>query len=1608
MKFISRVRDLSRAFQWAHVQPAVIGICLLVTSFQAAAIEPYQEYRKRIESAQNLTALNDNMFGDSVSLFNGKTDFSNTDIDLPGNDVLPVQLNRHYSAELIVQNGSSYDSSLGGAGGWSVDVPYISGMFNMSVDWRNERCSVSMVPSVGGGAFQLTEVWQGNTVHIPGGSDRAMLGAGTQMPTDGVQRKWTTKERDAFSCIPMQWGLTGEGFLMQTSSGLRYYFDVAVKRYAGVMYKQLATGAPPTSFARNKTYILASKVVDRFGNSVHYEYNSKGNPTRIWSSDGREINLTYLNGQLDTATANGRSWKYQYGTVGGETRLSAVVLPDSSRWQYSYSNSLAIPYTPWDGGTSPNCAVQPPASGIAFTLTVTHPGGAVGTFDFTDQRHYRSGVHRSECQSRVTNSEYTYELSTPNFFDVMTLWRKSVSGPGLAQTLTWVYDYDQGYQGLWGTNGQAAPYPCTTCPTEKITTVTNPDQSKTKHHYGFQYALNEGRLLATDTLDSSGVVRRTEATTYLAEAEVAGQNFSPRYGTIYHGDDPSSAFVRPVVKNTITQDGVTFTSQVNKGCGGSAVYCVDIFARPTNQTRSSTLGYSRTDATTYWDQQSLWVLGQVASSTNVDTGLVESQTTYDTATALPISSYAFGKLKQTLGYYADGTVKTVADGGSNTTTLSTWKRGTPTSIQYADGTTASAVVDNNGWIISATNEAGFTTSYGYDAMGRLSSIAHPTGDAVAWNNTTLTFAPVASAEYGIAAGHWKKTVSTGNARTVAYYDAYWRPLVEESYDIADAAGTRSVNVKRYDKSGNLAFQSYPIASLTDYAAVTQGSRTTYDVLDRVTRVEQDSELGALATTTEYLSGFKTKVTNPRQQATTTSFKVYDQPSTDWPVAIVHPEGAYTDIVRDPFGKPTSLTRRNADNSQRVTRGYVYDGYQQLCRTQEPEIGDTFMGYDAAGNLTWSASGYVNSDVQVCADPSWVAVRRVDRTYDARNRLTNLVFPDGRGNQWWSYTPDGLPAAIYTDNATGGDQVVNSYSYNKRRLLTAEFASNLYTWSQVYTYNANGHLQGLTYPTNLYVDYAPNALGQPTKAGAYASGVSYYPNGGIKQFTYGNGIVHTMTQNARQLPARTTDAGVLDFDTRFDANGNVTDIYDLAQGSFYNRHMYYDGLDRLKDAGSWVFGGDAWHHFTYDALDNIKSWKLAGVKDYANYYYEPGRNRLTNIQDSTGASIVGLEYDLQGNLSNKNGQGYNFDYGNRLRGVAGKETYRYDGHGRRVMAAHSTQGNILSMYGQSGQLLYGEDFRASGRKASEYVYLNGSLVGIRERNIDTNAYSTKYQHTDALGSPVAVTNESGQVVDRTHYEPFGAAINKPNYQGPGYTGHVMDAATGLTYMQQRYYDPQIGRFLSRDPVTANPNTGANFNAYWYANNNPYRFTDPDGRAVVGLYSNDTDSLFMKDSSTGAWAFVQAESGGKPFGDPIPAGYYSILERAGKASYYRLERHDSNYGDDDTPEGRDELRLHGPGRTIGCVAVCTIPETNAIDRMLKSTRTGQVKVDDKSIKGRLTGAKETLKSYGTLRVLPTGSSLRYDAKSGRVSIQWSETGSRIKRSQTVCTVKDGSCK
>lgn len=109
--------------------------------------------------------------------------------------------------------------------------------------------------------------------------------------------------------------------------------------------------------------------------------------------------------------------------------------------------------------------------------------------------------------------------------------------------------------------------------------------------------------------------------------------------------------------------------------------------------------------------------------------------------------------------------------------------------------------------------------------------------------------------------------------------------------------------------------------------------------------------------------------------------------------------------------------------------------------------------------------------------------------------------------------------------------------------------------------------------------------------------------------------------------------------------------------------------------------------------------------------------------------------------------------------------------------------------------------------------------------------TTYYHNDALGSVVAASNDAGALLWRKEYAPFGEQLDSTTEQEKlAYTGKEHDDVTGLTYFGARYYDPHLGRFMSVDPVGFVDSEPMTFNRYSYANNNPYKYVDPDGEFV----------------------------------------------------------------------------------------------------------------------------------------------------------------------------------
>lgn len=170
--------------------------------------------------------------------------------------------------------------------------------------------------------------------------------------------------------------------------------------------------------------------------------------------------------------------------------------------------------------------------------------------------------------------------------------------------------------------------------------------------------------------------------------------------------------------------------------------------------------------------------------------------------------------------------------------------------------------------------------------------------------------------------------------------------------------------------------------------------------------------------------------------------------------------------------------------------------------------------------------------------------------------------------------------------------------------------------------------------------------------------------------------------------------------------------------------------------------------------------------------------------------------------------------------------------------------------------------------------------------------TTYYHNDHLGSPVAATDERNELLWRAHFRPYGERQENPAkgaFGTPGYTGHAQDKDSGLVYAGARYYDPMVGRFMAVDPVGVDPESPASFNRYAYANDNPMRFFDPDGRmsddAILhgGWVPGFEGNLYNGPSS---WGPISGTKRGlTPQGELVNGGSVkgaSVATEAGKAS------------------------------------------------------------------------------------------------------------------------------
>ena len=146
----------------------------------------------------------------------------------------------------------------------------------------------------------------------------------------------------------------------------------------------------------------------------------------------------------------------------------------------------------------------------------------------------------------------------------------------------------------------------------------------------------------------------------------------------------------------------------------------------------------------------------------------------------------------------------------------------------------------------------------------------------------------------------------------------------------------------------------------------------------------------------------------------------------------------------------------------------------------------------------------------------------------------------------------------------------------------------------------------------------------------------------------------------------------------------------------------------------------------------------------------------------------------------------------------------------------------------------------------------------------HAGTVTYVYTDPQGTPLAEADANGNITATFDYAPYGSQALGTAPSGPGYTGHVNDPDTGLVYMQARYYDPVVGRFISTDPVGPAAGNPFNFNRFAYANNSPAVNIDPDGRCTGSLFCDGSGAGVPGVVGAGYTMFINAspsEGGGR---------------------------------------------------------------------------------------------------------------------------------------------------
>ncbi|PIP84385.1 MAG: hypothetical protein CO113_18245 [Elusimicrobia bacterium CG_4_9_14_3_um_filter_62_55] len=675
-----------------------------------------------------------------------------------------------------------------------------------------------------------------------------------------------------------------------------------------------------------------------------------------------------------------------------------------------------------------------------------------------------------------------------------------------------------------------------------------------------------------------------------------------------------------------------------------------------------------------------------------------------------------------------------------------------TKVTNAAGNSQAFEYDADINLKSQTDELGRKTAFSYDDKGNVTAVVDPLGNVTQIEYGTL------SQVTAFTDPRWNRTTVTLDAKGNA---------VEVRDPLNNAVQARNLS------DGRVAAAKDPLGRETSFTYDGRGELATVtDALGRTVTLERDAlsrvrkqigPEGQVASFEYDNQGNVTKVIDAMMGVTAMTYIPGREGRLLERVVDARHEGTAigTTFGYDEIGRPTSVTNAvgktltvQYDLKSRPTtittrRGHsisiTYDALDRPIKITAPE-GDTTFVYDAVGDVTRMAK-YDGSSV--------------DLVYDALDRVTQAT----------QKLPGGFTATLsYTFDANG----------NRTSMSTP--------WGSFsYTYDVLDRVTSISNPFGQIIQFQYDALGRRTQM-SYPNGTktnySYDPVGQIAQ------IVHMKTGEQTAFAFKNYD---------YDPSGNPTAITDTAGAHTFT----YDDLDRLETANHPPAAGlprnsESFTHdkvgnrlsdavrtgYAYDDANRIQS-------DSAYTYTSDDDGNVTSKTDRTTGERTTFVYDSGNRLIRVEASTYtiaSYQYGltgDRVEKIVGGATTRFVYDGRRVLAILDASNNLLALF------------------------TNGP--GTDEPLIMRRGGNDYFYHQDALGNVKALTDSQGQIVETVQYQAYGRAVVKDamgNMHAASTVGNPflfasreLDAETGLYYMRQRYYDAEIGRFYSEDPVIA---------------------------------------------------------------------------------------------------------------------------------------------------------------------------------------------------------------